>query len=563
VKRSIPHIFYTWLIIGLAFWQLSLLFPALDLDHGRELLAIVLMGVLAEWLVVSLPHGQLSGGFALILATFLIYGLPATAWVAGLSTMLGQGIVNRGNPMRTTLFNSGQYVLAAAMAAFLYDLAGGTSIAKLSVENLVPLAVFVFAYIIVNHVLVYFYLLPGRRRFVQATWWDALWLDGITYLFSVPVGLLIAILYARVGLLNALVLFLAVLAGQFILRFYVRLQAANRGLTLFYETARRLGEGHGPKKLLSLILYNTRRVIFYHSGIAYLWSAERRAYLPVVVVGPYAKQLRCTVMYKGEDFIGGVLENREAEIVFDTWADPRTRNEPGLCQVFRSMLIVPLVAGAETPGVIVLGDKRPMSFDEKDRHVLTVLAAQAGMSIANVMFAERLESASALDSYTGLYNYSHFYEQAKTACEQASIDKSSVGLIIIDIDQFKVFNNRYGRLSGEKVLFEMAVLLEGTTRKRDLVGRYGGDEFVVLLPHANGARALEIAEDLRRAVRGQLFLGDAGKRAMITISMGVATFPRDAGTVDELFGAAQQALEWAKINGRDRVVQYSDIGKEF
>jgi len=563
VKRGIPHIIYTWLIIGLASWQLSLLFPALDLDHGRELLAIVLMGVLAEWLVVSLPHGQLSGGFALILATFLIYGLPATAWVAGLSTMIGQGIVNRGNPVRTTLFNSGQYVLAAAIAALLYDLAGGTPVAKLSVENLVPLAVFVLAYIIINHVLVYFYLLPIRRRFVQATWWDALWLDGITYLFSIPVGLLIAVLYARVGLFSALVLFLAVLAGQFILRFYVRLQAANRELTLFYETAKRLGEGHGPKKLLSLILHNTRRVIFYHSGIAYLWFAERRAYLPVVAVGPYAKQLRYTALCKGEGFIGGVLENRDAEVVFDARVDPRTKDEPGLCQVFRSMLIVPLVAGAETLGVIVLGDKRPMVFDEKDRHVLTVLAAQAGMSIANAMFVKRLQSASTLDSHTGLCNCSHFYEQAKAACEQASIDKYPVSLIIIDIDQFKVFNHRYGRLLGERVLFEMAMLLEGTTRKRDLVGRYGGDEFAVLLPRANGAVALEIAEDLRRAVRSQLFLGEAGKRAVITISMGVATFPRDAGTVDELFGAAQQALEWAKINGRDRAVRCSAPGREF
>ncbi|HBC94942.1 MAG TPA: GGDEF domain-containing protein, partial [Pelotomaculum sp.] len=111
-KEGFFHFTISWLVVSLAVWQLCRLFPSLDLDQTGELLVIIFLGVLAELLAVSFPHGQLSGSFTLIIATFLIYGPAATAWVSGVATVFGQGIANRGNPLRTTLFNTGQYVLA-------------------------------------------------------------------------------------------------------------------------------------------------------------------------------------------------------------------------------------------------------------------------------------------------------------------------------------------------------------------------------------------------------------------------------------------------------------------
>jgi len=114
------------MVVGLGFWLFAHTFPLLDLDHGRELLLLVGLAVLAEWLAVLLPQGQLSGGFAIIFATFLVYGPVAAVWVSGLASLVGQGVVNRGNPLRTTLFNAAQYVLALLGANLLYQLAGGS-----------------------------------------------------------------------------------------------------------------------------------------------------------------------------------------------------------------------------------------------------------------------------------------------------------------------------------------------------------------------------------------------------------------------------------------------------
>jgi len=117
--RKLPFIIYTWLVIGLGVWLLYYTLPLLDLDLGRELLIMVAFGVLAEWLAVVFPQGQLSGGFAVILSTYLIFGPVPAAWVNALATVLGQGVANRGNPLRTTLFNAAQYVPVVLGANFI------------------------------------------------------------------------------------------------------------------------------------------------------------------------------------------------------------------------------------------------------------------------------------------------------------------------------------------------------------------------------------------------------------------------------------------------------------
>lgn len=551
-KQGILHIFYTWLVVGLATWQLYLLFPALELDRGRELLVVVFLGVLAEWLSVAFPRGQLSGSFALVLSTFFIYGPAATAWVSGLSAMLGQGIANRGNPMRTTLFNAGQYVLASVAAGQLFQFSGGVP-GPVNVVNILPLAAFTLAYMTVNHLLVYFYLLPDRRCLPHLAWLDTIKWDGLTYLFTVPLGLLIAMIYGYIGLVGTLLLFFSVLALQFILRFYVRLQVVNRELTAFYEAAKFLEGNPGPDAVMKFILNSAGRTFSYHTGVVYLRSGEEDTFLPAAVAGPYSKQLRTTAVYTGEGIIGGSLISREPEIIFDSRVDPRTRNEAGLCQVLRSLIMIPLFSGKEALGVIVLGDKRPLAFDEKHLHIMTVLGGQAAIAVENAVLNSRLEQIWSRDALTGLLRFSSFSERASEVCESATEAGAAVGVILVNIDHFKTFNQRYGRDAGERALAELAVLITSGIRRGDFAARYGGDEFALLLPGAGGSRLLDMAETLWQEIRGHAFLRGESRLAKLTVSVGVAELPRDAGDATGLFKAVQRALEKAKTGGGDRV----------
>jgi len=552
-KEGFLHFTISWLVIFLAVWQLYFLFPSLDFDHTGELLLIVLLVVLAEGLAVTFPHGQLSGSFALVLATFLIYGLAETAWVSGLATFIGQGIANRGNPLRTTMFNTGQYVLATVAAGLAFQLCGGAP-GLVSLPNALPIAVFIVIYIFVNHLLVYLYLMPRRRHQTQLVWLDAVKWDGLTYIFTIPLGLLIGLIYPFVSITGALLLFISVLGLQLILRLNVRLKVTNQELTAFYEMARSLNENPGPLKIMEQILLNARKALTYHSAVVYLRSDERDTFLPAATAGLYSKHLEDTVVYTGEGVVGLVLDTREPLIIDDIREEPGFGNDDVLGLYMRSLMILPLCAGGEILGAVVLGDKSSKAFDEAHLHIMTVLCSQAEIAMENALLHERLRRMSYLDSLTGLLNFSRFNQMAAELCQRASEENHPLGLILVDIDRFKFYNKRYGREAGEMLLFELAGMVEAGTRKGDLVARYGGDEFILLLPGVEGSRLREMAENLRDRVHGHTFRRPNGMGSRITVSIGFTEFPRDAGDWAGLLLAGQRALDRAKEAGGDRAV---------
>jgi diguanylate cyclase (GGDEF)-like protein len=195
-----------------------------------------------------------------------------------------------------------------------------------------------------------------------------------------------------------------------------------------------------------------------------------------------------------------------------------------------------------------------MAFDKKHLHIMAVLGGQAALTVEKSVLAGRLEQAVSLDVLTGLLNSGVFFQTVSEVCEIAGRNGTAAGLMIIDVDQFKTFNDRYGRAAGDSLLAEMAGIIKGATRGDDLAARYGGDEFAVILPGASGRRLLDIASNIRDEIREHYFLRKAGRQARITVSIGVAEFPRDAGDAAGLFRAVQRALDKAKKDGRDRVV---------
>lgn len=553
-KQGTFYFIFTWLVVGLAVWRLAFLLPALELDSVQELLLLVFLGVLAECLSVPFAYGRLSGAFVLVLSTFLIYGPAAAVWVSGLSALFGQGIANRGNPIRTVFFNAGQYVLAVAAADGLFRLSGGAQVLPLS-ANMFPLLVFTIAYIAVNHILVHLYMAPIRHGIAgHVSWVDSIKWDMLTYFFTVPLGILIAMMYGYTGISGTFLLFFSILAVQLILRFYVRLQVTNMELTAFYRVAKTLEGKPNSTEIMEQILANAKRAVPFRTGVAYLRPEEGAPYLPVAVTGLYAGQLLSTAVYQGEGVIGLAVENREPEIIYDTRTHPLAKNEPGLCRTMRSLIIVPLFSGNDSLGVIVLGEKRPQVFDDKSLHIMTVLAGQAAVALENYLLNNRLSQVLSRDTLTGLLSFDTLWGIVSEHCASPQAADYTMGLILLDIDRFKIFNRHYGRETGEMLLAQLATLLGSYLRKDDAASRYGGDEFALLLPWAGGMQLVDLAETLLKRIRVYSFLRGEGRSAKITVSIGIAEFPRDAGDPAGLFNAAQRALDKAKASGGDKAV---------
>ncbi len=214
-------------------------------------------------------------------------------------------------------------------------------------------------------------------------------------------------------------------------------------------------------------------------------------------------------------------------------------------------LAVPLQAGGRLFGVLGLyGRARPFSAD--DLATITDFARQAQASIDHTFAHEEARRLSITDGLTGLWNRRHLDLRCSEELDRAARFGEEFALVMCDLDGLTEINNRHGHQVGDAVLVEMANRLAGSTRQVDLVARYGGDEFLLLLPRTDRAGALEVTEKVRAAVTSQPVCTDAGP-VPLTISLGVACHPEHGTTVGALTAAADAALYRAKRSGKNRV----------
>lgn len=170
---------------------------------------------------------------------------------------------------------------------------------------------------------------------------------------------------------------------------------------------------------------------------------------------------------------------------------------------------------------------------------------------------EMLQRLTMVDRLTGLHNYGYFMERLEEERQRADRFGSKLSLIMLDIDHFKPYNDKFGHQKGNALLKKVANILTRQVRTIDIVARYGGEEFAILLPNTS-REAVEIAERIRRAVETAKFEGGKGEAFVKrTLSAGVATYPTDASNEIELIDRADQALYVAKDQGRNAVRVYS------
>ena len=242
-----------------------------------------------------------------------------------------------------------------------------------------------------------------------------------------------------------------------------------------------------------------------------------------------------------------------------------------------SGLAVPLGIGDRVDGVVVVETEGHRRFSSAEREALQVLANQAAAALENERLYLRAEQQAIHDGLTGLYNHRHFQERLRQEVRRARRYGTPLSLLMLDLDDFKSFNDEYGHQIGDAALREVGEILFSATRRGiDLSARYGGEEFCVILPHTRaeqqppegaaggdaglesrppaGAGALVVAERLRAAIAGHAFSGHGGRGyAHLTVTVGVAQLGEDEEAVD-LVAAADAALYEGKRAGRDQVV---------
>jgi diguanylate cyclase (GGDEF)-like protein len=217
-----------------------------------------------------------------------------------------------------------------------------------------------------------------------------------------------------------------------------------------------------------------------------------------------------------------------------------------------SFVAVPLKAQKRVSGALLL-TRQGESFTARELRLLRIYCNQAAVVLENAIVHERMENLAATDGLTGLFNRRYFdsaFARELARCDRTS---STLALLMVDVDHFKSFNDTYGHAMGDLVLKKVADVLSSGIRKADVLARFGGEEFVVILPNVTPRGALEFAERLRESVAAAP-IHPGGPRKRVTVSMGAAFFPANAQDSGSLLKAADEALYKAKRLGRNQVV---------
>lgn len=225
-------------------------------------------------------------------------------------------------------------------------------------------------------------------------------------------------------------------------------------------------------------------------------------------------------------------------------------------------VISPLGIGDEAGCLLLIGEKKNKSpYDDSDINFISVIANIASLALANIQQFATIEKLSYTDSMTGIFNYRYFYKRLGEEILRAKRYNRELSLVILDIDNFKLFNDNYGHQTGDMVLKSTAELITRAIRSIDIVSRYGGEEFCIIMPDTGEKSGRIFIERLRNEIAEFKFQSSTVAENMsITVSVGCSVFPLHATATDRLIYCADMALLKAKSLGRNKAIMFqSDL----
>lgn len=376
------------------------------------------------------------------------------------------------------------------------------------------------------------------------------------------IGVLSAQSYRRDAYQDAEVELLTIFAAQAAVaiqnaQFFAESQRKMRQLSVLNEVARIVSSTIEIDQLLELIYDQVKRVLPTDTYYVTLADTEKRVQTVAVLVDDGERFPPCEIAFS--EGLTSLIISRRAPLLVKKLSEERSRLgvqavRLGKPRLSESWLGVPMMTSEHFVGVLAVASYQPAAFDEGDLVLLQNIASQAAIAIDNARHHALVEDQAHRDSLTQVFNHGYIIDCLQNELEEAKRAGTSLSIIMLDIDHFKEYNDRYGHLAGDAILRSTVQAILNNVKKTDSVGRWGGEEFVIVLPGTDAHLARVVAERIRTTlVRAKIEDDQRRSVPVPTVSQGIASFPNDADLAFALVDEADVNLYRAKSQGRDQI----------
>ena len=334
-------------------------------------------------------------------------------------------------------------------------------------------------------------------------------------------------------------------------------------LHTFYDISNELFTIYDEKRLLETYARAVNKILKPDALLVFTNNAQKQGHFDIAVGNARNYGMGQSIELSPDSDVYKLLAANDRALRLPLLSSGLPRPDKFVNQVMAAgfVIIEKLQANEKIQGFVLMGKRQNnSSYSEADLEVFSTITNMASLALSNIHHYKITEKMSYTDSMTGLYNYRYFYKRLNEEIFRAKRFGRMLALMIFDIDNFKIFNDTYGHQAGDEVLKNLADLVVGSVRAIDIVSRYGGEEFCVIMPDTGFANSLIFIERLRKKVEACHFESKYVKGGYnITVSIGGAVYPVDALTADRLIYCADMALLKAKADGRNLSMMFNSM----
>lgn len=274
-----------------------------------------------------------------------------------------------------------------------------------------------------------------------------------------------------------------------------------------------------------------------------------------IAVGETSESLKGKRLQIGNGIAGWSFKKHKTLLIRDAYTDKRFDTKFDKASGFKtdSIICVPMINQGKTLGVIELINVDDHLFEQPYLELLESLSDFAAIAIENSTFIEKIKEVSIRDDCTNLYNSRYMIELLEIELSRAKRKKDSFSVVFLDLDHFKFINDNFGHIVGSRLLREIAEIILRNIRNSDWAIRYGGDEFVLILPETRKKHAIQLTKRIRQELNETIFFRDENYNIKLTASFGIASFPEDGATIDDIIKMADHAMYDVKKHGRNNI----------